>query len=315
MAWSSPCTCRSSSWPGPSADSSVSAWLSSPPHPASDPQIRRLLSWYLGARLAVVGFFLVGAIIYHLRAVQYGIAGTGSLAAWPDRPGRAADDGLSALLLKRLVQFTRFVHAQIAWDLLFVLVVIYITGGVESPYSFLFILIIVAASVFLPRGQLLVVASAAAILYGSLLDLQYYRYLPLFGGQPFPETLRYHDVFYAVFIHVGAFFLTALLSGYLAERLRRSEQAREQREIDYGELEQLNRAILANITSGLMVVSPEGRIRSFNQAAARISGYRLEDVYNRPVEMFFPPFAEIDRALGISLQRGEVASEAGRGRN
>jgi two-component system sensor histidine kinase PilS (NtrC family) len=177
---------------------------------------------------------------------------------------------------------------------------------VESPYSFLFILVIVAASVFLPRGQLLFVASAAAILHGSLLDLQYYRYLPLFGGQPFPETLRYHDVFYSVFIHVGSFFLIALLSGYLAERLRRSEQAREQREIDYGELEQLNRAILANITSGLMVVSPEGRIRSFNQAAARICGYRLEEVYNRPVEVFFQPFAAIDRSLGISLQRGEV---------
>ena len=82
--------------------------------------------------------------------------------------------------------------------------------------------------------------------------------------------MREHDVFYSVFIHVGAFFLIALLSGYLAERLRRSEQAREQREIDYGELEHLNRAILANITSGLMVVSPEGRIRSFNQAAAQI---------------------------------------------
>jgi len=207
--------------------------VSSPPHPASDPQIRRLLSWYLGARLAVIGFFLVGAIIYHL-----GRSGTASPAMVPWLLGLIALAGLqttaSAFILKRLEQFTRFVHAQLTWDLLFVLVVIYMTGGVESPYSFLFILIIVAASVFLPRGQLFVVASAAAILHGSLLDLQYYRYMPLFGGQPFPETLRYHDVFYSVFIHVGSFFLTALLSGYLAERLRRSGQAREQREIDYG---------------------------------------------------------------------------------
>jgi two-component system sensor histidine kinase PilS (NtrC family) len=286
--------------------------VSSPPLSASDPQIRRLLSWYLGARLAVAGFFLGGAIVYHLRSTSGTPPG---LVPWLF--GLIVLAGLqttvSAFILRRLDQFARFVHAQITWDLLFVLAVIYLTGGVESPYSFLFLLIIVVASVFLPGGQLLFVASAAAILYGSLLDLQYYRYLPLFGRQPFPQGVREHDVFYAVFIHVGAFFLIALLSSYLAERLRRSEQAREQREIDYEELEHLNRAILANITSGLMVVSPEGRIRSFNQAAARISGYRLEEVYNRPVEMFFPPFAGIDRSLDISLQRGEVRIKSRQG--
>jgi two-component system sensor histidine kinase PilS (NtrC family) len=170
----------------------------------------------------------------------------------------------------------------------------------------LFILVIVAASVFLPRQQLLVVASAAAILYGSLLDLQYYRYLPMFGGQDFPDRLRAPEVFYAVFIHVGAFFLTALLSGYLADRVRRSEEARAQREVDYGDLEQLNRAILTNITSGLMLVSPEGRIRSFNQAAAKISGYRLEDVHNQSVDEFFPTFTLVGQTTDFSLQRGEA---------
>ncbi|MCM2265248.1 MAG: ATP-binding protein [Desulfuromonadales bacterium] len=276
----------------------------SPPS-ASDTQIRRLLAWYLGIRLAVVVFFLGGAIVYHLRS-SYGASP--ALVPWLGGLVIIASlqTILSALFLSRFRQVLRFVHAQLTWDLLFALAVLYLTGGVDSLYAFLFILVIVAASVFLPRSQLLVVASAAAILYGSLLDLQYYRYLPLFGGQNFPASVQAPDVFYAVFIHVGAFFLTALLGGYLAERLRRSEAAREQRDIDYGELEELNRAILTNITSGLMVVNPEGRIRSFNQAAARISGFRLEEVYNRPVEVFFPAFARIDHTPNFSLQRGEV---------
>lgn len=272
---------------------------------SSETQTRRLLAWYLGIRLAVVVFFLGGAIIYHLRS-RYGVVQP--LVPWLGAMVAVASvqTMASALLLPRLGQLQRFVHFQLTWDLLFALAVIYLTGGVESLYTFLFILVIVAASVFLPRPQLLVVASAAAILYGSLLDLQYYRYLPVFGGQKYPASVGAADVFYAVFIHVGAFFLTALLSGYLAERLRRSEEAREQREIDYGELEELNRAILTNITSGLMVISPEGRIRSFNQAAARITGYRLEELYNRPVDVFFPPFAMIDVTPDLSLRRGEV---------
>ena len=272
---------------------------------AEETQTRRLLAWYLGVRLAVVVFFLGGAIVYHLRSrydappeLAPWLAGLLVLACLQTL--------LSAGILGRVRQIQRFIHAQLTWDLLFALAVIYLTGGIDSLYTFLFILVIVAASFFLPRPQLMVVASAAAILYGGLIDLQYYQYLPMFGGQRFPEVIRAHELLYKVSVHVGAFFLTALLSGYLAERLRRSEEAREQREIDYGELEELNRAILANITSGLLVVSPQGRIRSFNQAAVRITGYTLEQLYNRPVEVYFPAFAAIDRAPQLATQRGEV---------
>jgi len=269
-------------------------------------QSRRLLAWYLGIRLAVVAFFVGGTIVYHIKSAA--ISPQPALVNWLGFLIilAALQTGLSVALLQQVTSSTHFIHAQLIWDLLFVLFIIFLTGGVESLYSFLFLLVIVAASFFLPRYQVLIVASAAAILYGSLLDLQYYRMLPQLGGLPLPSGFKARDFFFAIFINVGAFFLVALLSGYLAERLRRSEEAREQREVDYGELEELNRAILTNITSGLMVVSLNGRIRSFNQAAVRISGYRLEEVYNRPVEVFFPPFVLIDRTPNLSLQRGEV---------
>ena len=72
------------------------------------------------------------------------------------------------------------------WDLLLATALIYLTGGIDSLFSFLYLLIIVGASVLLPRRDVLFAASAAAILYGSLLDLQYYGYLPLFGDLQFP---------------------------------------------------------------------------------------------------------------------------------
>ena len=136
--------------------------------------------------MAVVGFFLGGAIIYHLRsasgvppALVFWLLGLIVLAG--------VQTTVSAVFLQRLKQFARYIHAQIAWDLLFVLAVILLHRWRRKPLLFPVLLIIVAASVFLPRGQLLFVASAAAILYGSLLDLQYYGYLPLFGRQPFPQ--------------------------------------------------------------------------------------------------------------------------------
>jgi len=266
---------------------------------------RRLLSWYLAVRLVVVCLFLGGTIFYQL---QQGSWSASAAARYLTYLALLAvlQTFSSGLILARIRNYRHFISSQISWDLLFVVLVIYLTGGVDSLYSFLFILVIIAASVFLPRPQLLVVASASSILYGSLLDLQYYGYLPIFTSQSLTKDLQHSDVFYAVFLHVGAFFLTALLSGTLAERLRRSEEAREKREIDYGELERLNQAILTNINSGLMVINAAGRIRSFNSAASKITGYTLEEVYNRPVEAILPELGSFDPDSLNGIERGET---------
>jgi two-component system sensor histidine kinase PilS (NtrC family) len=267
---------------------------------------RRLLSWYLAVRLTVVCLFLGGTILYQLKQ-----------GSWASSPASryltyltlfaVFQTVFSGYVLSWIKRYRGFINAQISWDLLFVISILYLTGGAESLYSFLFILVIIASSVFCPRPQLLLVASAASILYGSLLDLQYYGYLPVLPGQPISKDLQHYDVFYAVFLHVGAFFLTALLSGALAERLRQSEEAREKREIDYGELERLNQSILTNINSGLMVINAAGRIRSFNSAASKITGYTLEEVYNRPIEAILPEFGPFDLEGMVDIERGETA--------
>jgi two-component system sensor histidine kinase PilS (NtrC family) len=266
---------------------------------------RRLLSWYLAIRLVVVCLFLGGTIFYQL---QQGSWATAAAARYLTYLTLFAifQTVLSGFVLTRIKHYRKFINAQLSWDLLFVVLVLFFTGGVESLYSFLFILVIIAASVFCPRPQLLVVASASSILYGSLLDLQYYGYLPVLSSQVINKDIHHYDVFYAVFLHVGAFFLTALLSSALAERLRRSEEAREKREIDYEDLEHLNQFILTNINSGLMVINSAGRIRSFNSAASKITGYSLEEVYNRPVEAILPEFGPFGSDDSSDVVRGET---------
>jgi len=92
----------------------------------------------------------------------------------------------------------------------------------------------------------------------------------------------------------------------LAERLRRSEEARAKREIDYEELARLNQSMLTNINSGLMVINAAGRIRSFNSAASKITGYSLEEVYNRPIEAILPEFGPFDSEGMVDIERGET---------
>jgi len=264
---------------------------------------RRQLRWFLLCRVLIITLFLGGAIAYQLRS--------GLAKPHPVLPFLYLLIGVSYIyalfsvsVLPRNRHLRLFTQAQVVWDLLFVSSLIYVTGGIESIFSFLFILVIISASVFLTRKEVLLVASAAAILYGSILDLQFYGYLPLLGGLSFPKEIIGRDVFFAVFVNVLAFFLTALLSGTLAERLRRSELALEKKEIDYEELEYLNRTILANISSGLMIVNARGRIRSWNAAAEKITGYSLHEVYDRDVREVFQYLSIYDGAFKV-VSRGE----------
>ncbi len=270
------------------------------------PQVSKSqLRWYLFARALIAGLFLIGAVLFQLRSGRnavspvlsflYLLGGLSCLQVM-----------VSAALLRHLRFLRCFVQVQIIWDLLLASALVYVTGGIESIFSFLYIFVIISSSLFLGRRDILFVASASSILYGSLLDLQYYGYLPYFGGGLVP-IIDGTAFFYAVFVNVLAFFCTAFLSAILVSRLRRSEEALEKREFDLEELESLNRTILANVTSGLMIINPQGKIRSFNQAASKITGLSLADVYNRDIRQLFPDFEVFNESGFVLVSRCEGA--------
>jgi len=248
---------------------------------------RQQLNWYLFFRVFFITLFLGGTIVY-----QFSGAATPTLASLPFFYLLIGVSYLHALVSFLVLPFIRRIHlftqSQIAWDLLLCFLILYATGAKNSPFSFIFIFIIISASVFFSVKEVVIVAAAAAILFGSLVDLQFYGSLPHWHGWEAFAPLEGGEAFYSVFVHVVAFFLTALLSGALSERWRRSERALQAREIDFQELETFNQVILSNINSGLMIVNQQGRIRSFNTGASQITGYALEDIYNKPVWEMFP---------------------------
>jgi len=271
------------------------------------------LSWLLLFRLLVISLFLGGAILYRMRAPG---ASEPIIATLVFLVGFSYAQALvSAVFLKFLKPTQLMVHVQIIWDLLFVTAVIYLTGVSESIFSFLYILVIIYSAFLCSRRELLIIASASAILYGSLLDLQFYGYLPEMRGLPFATALSSRELLYQVFINVLAFFLTGLLGGALAMRLRASEVALERREVDVRELARLNQLILQNISSGLMMIEPDGRIRTFNPAAAAITGYHSGDVIGQMCTDIFPSI-ESASAEGKSLKRLEMdfIDSGGKGR-
>lgn len=196
---------------------------------------------------------------------------------------------ISLFILKKL-RFTQFLtNLQVIWDLSFVTVLVLFTGGILSPYSFLYLLSIMIAGMLLGRRQALYTASLCGILYGTILDFQYFGYLSFIGlSQEDAYQVGALRLFYTISFNLIAFGLTAFVTGLLAERARLSEEALQRSSIDYFELAQLNSAIVAHSESGLLTTTVTGRIRVFNPYAEAIVGLSQSDAYDKPIETVFP---------------------------
>ncbi len=265
---------------------------------------RRSLAWFLAFRVVIITLFLGGTSVFFLTGKMGGDIAPYLFLLLALSYLQALVSALALLWVKR---HSFFAQVQLFWDLLFVTTLILITGGVESAFPFVYLLVIVSGSFLLPRRQTIYVAGTAAILFGGLLDLQYFGYIRVPNGNT-PST--YELYIYSVFVHVLAFLLTGLLSGTLAERWRYSEAALQRKSIDYAELERLNRTILSHISSGLMIINRQGRIRSFNAAASDITGYSLEDIYDQEISAVFPSLKVLDRDGYIQASRAEALIES-----
>lgn len=264
---------------------------------------RRGLAWFLAFRVAVITLFLGGTAAFFL---QGKMGGQSAPYLFLLLALSYLQSLISALSLLKIKRFSLFAKLQLLWDLGFVTCLLLITGGIESPFAFIYLLVIISGSFLLPRRQTLYMAATAAIFYGVLLDLQYFGYFPDIFQSSTQDATVY---LYTVFVHVFAFLLSGLLSGALAERWQRSEAELQRKKIDYQELEELNRTIVSHISSGLMIINRQGRIRSFNQAAEDITGYRLENVYDRRPDEMFPQLKLKEQAQYPLISRAEAQIE------
>ncbi len=182
-------------------------------------------------------------------------------------------------ILKNLKIFT---YVQFFLDVLIVTALIFITGGIESIFTFLYIVIIISASIILYRTGGFLTASLSGIVYGVLVDLDYYGIIsPYISGAKL--SYKESDIFYNIFINIVAFYLVAFLSGYLAEQLKRAGEELIEKEIDYEELKMLNNDNIQNIQTGVITINTNNEIISINRQAEKITETTLEEVYLKPI--------------------------------
>jgi two-component system, NtrC family, sensor histidine kinase PilS len=198
---------------------------------------------------------------------------------------------ISLAVLRHQGWLALLTRLQVVWDILFVTLLLMLTDGIASPYSFLYLLAIMNAGMLLNRQQALYTAGLCLILYGAMVDLQYYGMLKGIGLSPEAAQQRGEIVvFYTLFLHLVGFVLAAIMGSQLAERARLTE-------INFEELKQLHSTIVENLESGLLTVTRDGLIRVFNPYVEKLTNLTQVRAYGRPVGSVFPALSIGNDAL------------------
>lgn len=193
---------------------------------------------------------------------------------------------LLALLRRRL---TIQAYIQFVGDLLLVTGLIWYFGGVSSPFSILYLIVISVASTLLRRRVGVTVATIAWVLYGGTVLGLHLGWLPPLSpvGEEGASTWR---IAYGLAMHLFGFYAVAFLTSQLAQTVTRTERELEEKSEDLADLRVAHRDVIDSIPSGLITTDLKGTITSVNPAGREILGLPEADLVGRRIYEFgFPP--------------------------
>lgn len=169
-----------------------------------------------------------------------------------------------------------FIYLQLVGDALVVTAFVRITGGIDSPMSFLYLLPIAVASLLLLRQGGLVLAGVCFALYAFL----------VLHRAP-AEAAESWRISYFLIVHAVSFVSVVLLASHLSERVRVQTQELDQHQGAVQRLQALNENIIESIHSGLITTDLDGRVNFMNRGGAEITGRSQDAVEGRTIEQLF----------------------------
>ena len=156
---------------------------------------------------------------------------------------------------------------HVAGDVAIATVLVFLTGGPESPFTFTYLLTVVGAAILLGQRGALAAASACSL---SLIALT----LAVSSGTIHPPVgtgaVAISRLAFICASNVVAQFLTAILAGFLARQLTAAGGLLSAQERDIRELTRLQQQILTAMPSGLLTCDTDGQVTYVNRAARQI---------------------------------------------
>lgn len=196
--------------------------------------------------------------------------------------------------LNRRLRLNTLAHFQFIVDIFIITVGIYYTEGIDSPFWFGYLTVIIAASVLISFRMSVFVVIASSVAYCSLMILSYLNILPTMQIyiNTDPDIARRHmQLDYLLpmtFTRIFFLLATSGLSGYSANIVKQKTKEVEAINSVLIQLKNYTEDIVESIDSGIIVINKDFTITSWNAAMERLTNIRREEVLGQNYFEKFP---------------------------
>jgi two-component system, NtrC family, sensor histidine kinase PilS len=210
------------------------------------------------------------------------------------------------VLLRRGFPPRRVAKPMQAADIAVTSLLVYATGGAESPYVFLYALSIVAAGALSYRRGAVVVtlASSTSLIAVSLLAWTQTFELPALS-QIHPWELPAVGLVRTLGINLAALVGVGALSFIFGDQLQRGVETLATTRKAAAELLTLHEDIVRSLASGLITIAPDGIILTANVAAADILG-QPPALAGQPIDKLMPGLSALIATGSGELKRADL---------
>src|SRR5258707_2272051 len=172
---------------------------------------------------------------------------------------------------------------QVLSDLAMVTLVVHLTGGIDSSLNFLYPLVIVVACMLLPRIWGYLSAALAFILFGAVLELDYYSVIPSYSNShPKLKALQV-----MIIDHLCVFLAITCSAGLLKSKLRQVDVQLKDASGALENLQALHENIVQSMSGGVITTGLDGRITLVNRAAQQLLEISEAELRGRSVAGLF----------------------------
>jgi two-component system sensor histidine kinase PilS (NtrC family) len=278
----------------------------------------RRLFFLIISRVVITSFFLGMTIFMDIRKQSFTILQTTINFFYFIAAAVYLFSVIYILLFKFEEKIKNNLYIQITADIIVTTILVFMFGNTQIDYSLFYTLIIIYSVIFIGRKGGMIVASAASIFYGLILDLEFYKLIPSVSFIKYEYEINAADTLTNVMVHIISFYVLAFLVSFAVEQEKKAIVLLKEKESAFNQLDLLFRSIIESVDTGVMTIDLNRRIKTFNRAAEEITGFKFAVIKNDLLGNIIPEFMPLfeKNELPESLRnRMDVKINGGMGNN
>ncbi len=184
--------------------------------------------------------------------------------------------GFLNFLFLKLYSLRTSVYVQLISDIFFVTVLVYISGGINSPFYFLYILPIFISAVFLKRRDTIITASVSFVFFGMISEMMYIEIIPT-NIENYQNSISISIFIYNLTMSFIAFLSIAIISSFYFSKMKTTDKELRLIKSNLEDLALLNHTVIDKMEHGFVTSDYTGKIISFNKKAQALIQFNSSD--------------------------------------